>query len=210
MEAWNAMAEDDKIELTYQNYLLQFGSTTGRPILMQHNGLLPTIEGVKRTYDCFDVNFRKHSSVKWNVMYDPDDMSRALAVNEEQTLQFLLEEKYVQPMALKDRKEGDSEQLQRVREFNRELIQEVTEFRAETAEQSRGILEMVPELETLKKLAITDSKGQHKNERNKARLAPPQPSPHWEGDVGQECPTPVRVVNQVQAEITETSYLDKL
>lgn len=196
MEAWENLGDENKIELTYQNYLLQFGSSTGRQILMQHNGLLPTINGVKRTYDCFDVNFRKYSSVKWNVMYDPDDMSRALAVNEDQTLQFLLEEKYVQPMALKDRKDGDSQQLQRVNDFNKQLKGEVTEFRAMSAENASEFIGMLPQLETLKKMCITDSKGQHKLNRNCARAI--------------EEGAAVKAVNTVQAEVTETSIWDKI
>ena len=196
MNAWMQMADTDKIELSYKNYLMQFGSTTGRQILMQHNGLLPTINGVKYTYDCFDVNFRKHSSVKWNVVYDPDDMSRALAVNEDQTLQFLLEEKYVQPMALKDRKDGDSQQLQRVNDFNKQLKGEVTEFRAMSAENASEFIGMLPQFETLKKMCITDSKGQHKQNRNRARAI--------------EEGAAVKAVNTVQAEVTETSIWDKI
>lgn len=201
MQAWNGMDAADKIELSYQNYLLQFGSTTGRQILMQHNGLLPTINGVKRTYDCFDVNFRKHSAVKWNVIFDPDDMSRALAVNEDQSLQFMLDEKYVQPMALKDRSEGDSGQLQRVRYFNKQLENEVIEFRAGSAESAAEFISMLPQLETLKKLAITDSKGQHKLNRNKASLGYARET---------EEVKPIKTVNPVQSEITETSIFDKL
>lgn len=196
MNAWNSMDDADKIELSYKNYLLQFGSTTGRKILMQHNGLLPTINGVKYTYDCFDIDFRKHTSTKWEVIYDPEDMSRALAVNQDRSLQFLLEEKYVQPMALKDRKPSDSEQLQRVREYNRQLEDDVINFRAKTADQASEFIEMLPQFETLKKLTITDSKGQHKLQRNRARAI--------------EESTPVKVINSVQAEVTETSIFDKM
>lgn len=196
MSAWDKLPDTEKIELSYKNYLMQFGSTTGRQILMQHNGLLPTINGVKRTYDCYDTDFRNHSTVKWNVVYDPDDMTRVLAVNEDQTLQFMMEEKYVQPMALKDRKDGDSEQLKRVNDFNKQLKGEVTEFRAMTAENSSEFIGMLPQFETLKKMCITDSKGQHKLNRNRARAI--------------EEGAAVKAVNTVQAEVTETSIWDKI
>ncbi len=212
MRAWDGIDNADKIELSRESYLLQFGSTTGRQILMQHNGLLPTINGVKYTYDCFDVNFRKHSSVKWNVVYDPDDMSRALAVNEDQTLQFLLEEKYVQPMALKDRKDGDSQQLQRVNDFNKQLKGEVTEFRAMSAENASEFTEMLPQFETLKKMCITDSKGQHK----KNKYLPPNPpglrqaQPPRQALNGEQNAAKPKAINLVQTEITEESIYDKL
>ena len=196
MNAWMRMADTDKIELSYKNYLMQFGSTTGRQILMQHNGLIPTINGVKHTYDCFDTDFRNHSTVKWNVVYDPDDMNRILAVNDDQSLQYLLEEKYIQPMALKDRKDGDSEQLKRVNDFNKQLKGEVTEFRAMSAENASEFIGMLPQFETLKKMCITDSKGQHKLNRNRARSI--------------EEGATVKAVNTVQAEVTETSIWDKI
>lgn len=200
MQAWGAMDDSDKLELSYKNYLLQFGATTGRAVLMQHHGLIPTIDGVKRTYDCFDTDFRRHASTKWNVIYDPADLSRALAVNEDQSLQFLLEEKYVQPMALKDRKDGDSDQLQRVRDYNKKFVQEITDFRASTAEQAQDLLTMLPAIETLKKLTITDSKGQHKQNKYPAAPRPP------EGGVSAE---KVKAVNAVQAEVTPVSMYDK-
>ena len=123
-------------------------------------------------------------------------MSRALAVNEDRSLQFMLEEKYVQPMALKDRKDGDSEQLERVRSYNKKLEKEVTEFRAMSAENASEFIGMLPQFETLKKMCITDSKGQHKLNRNCARAI--------------EEGAAVKAVNTVQAEVTETSIWDKI
>jgi hypothetical protein len=178
MELWNEMDETLKIELSYESYLLKFGETTGRTVLMQGTGLHPTILGQRRDYDCFEIGFRDHASVKWQVMYDPDNLEKVLAVNEDQSLQFLLEKKYIQPMALAERKEGDSEELQRVREFNGKLTEEVTNRRAKAGtivSNHFGEHNEIAE-ETLKKLLITDSNGQHKNEKNKARtgsLLPP-------------------------------------
>ena len=53
-------------------------------------------------------------------------ISEILAVNEDGSLQYLLEEKHVQPMALADRADGDSEQLERVKEFNKKLEETIT------------------------------------------------------------------------------------
>ena len=131
-----------------------------------------TIGGKRYDYDCFNPQFREHSSTRWQVMYDPEDMSRALAVNEDHTLQFLLEEKYVQPMALAERTEGDYEQLMRVREFNQQQDERRIERICGYQEKAANFIEQhsTKELETLQKLLITDSKGQHKNNRNKERL----------------------------------------
>ena len=46
-------------------------------------------------------------------MFDPADKTKVMAANGDGSLRFLLEEKYIQPMALRDRKEGDAEELAR-------------------------------------------------------------------------------------------------
>lgn len=172
VELWNGLDKKMKIAQPKENYLLQFGETTGRTILMQAYGLRPTIMGQQRTYDCFDISFRDNASTKWRVMYDPEDLSQVLAVNEDESLQFVMEEKYIQPMALADRKEGDSEQLQRLRDYNKELKSEIIERRAISGTMVRNHMEQTGliENETLTKLLITDSNGQHKNQKSAARL----------------------------------------
>lgn len=161
------MPTEYQSELSLENYLLLFGATTGNKNMLQGSGLKIAIEGVRRDYDCFDINFRKHGAVRWEVRYDPEDLSRVLAVNEDETLRFVLEEKYVQPMALVERSDGDYEQLQRVRAYNEELDGHITDFRTHTSETAERALR---ELDTLYKLQITDSRGQHKDRRNDARL----------------------------------------
>jgi len=172
MELWNELDESKKIILSEENYLLQFGETTGRTILLQPSGLHPTIMGQRRNYDCFDLTFRDHASTKWLVMYDPDDLSKALAVNEDETLRYMLEEKYIQPMALAERQEGDSEQLQRVNTYNAEQVKTIIERRAKSGNIVREHMSKhnLVENETLKRLLITDSDGQHKNVKNKIRM----------------------------------------
>jgi len=171
MELWQGMDDSRKIELSAESYLLQFGETTGRTILMQHSGLQPTILGQRRVYDCFDISFRDHTSTKWTVKYDPDDLSFVLAVNKDETLRYIMEEKYIQPMALADRKEGDAEQLARVRQFNRLQEEVVTERRSISGNIVREHMRETNliEDETLRRLLITDSRGQHKDVKNIAR-----------------------------------------
>jgi len=168
---WAQMPEDHKVELSHENYLFLFGETTGHRNTLEGSGLNITIRGLKRHYDCFDLSFREHGSTAWEVRYDPDDLTRVLAVNKDETRRYVLEEKYVQPMALRERQEGDSEQLQRVRNYNKELEQNIIDFRANNARTLQSAALELPEFgSTLKKLLITDSAGQHKNHRNHARM----------------------------------------
>lgn len=182
LQAWEGMEDADKLALSTESYLLNFGQTTGKHNMMEGSGLNITINGVKRSYDCFDLAWRKHSSERWEIRYDAADLSKVLAVNEDASLRFVLEEKYIQPMALKDRKPGDSGQLQRVKDHNERLEKHVTDFRAAQIEALTPVLEILPQLDTLSKLLITDSCGQHKNNRNATRALSPKSS---KGDLKQ-------------------------
>ena len=171
MELWAHTSEEHKLPLSWSQYLLHFGAETGFRNMLQGNGLLMTIEGIKHDYDCYDPRFRDYASTRWAVKYDPVDTTKVLAINEDGTLRFELEEKYIQPMALQDRKPGDFKQLERVRDFNNVLVESITEQRKTTATAIGELFENNPALnDTLTKLILVDSKGQHKNGRNANRL----------------------------------------
>lgn len=169
-ELFAALPEESKLPLSDQQYLMTFGAETGTRNALEGSGLRPTIGGIKRTYDCYDPTFRNYAHLRWTVKYDPKDLTRVLAVNDEGTLQFMLEEKFCQPMALAERKDGDAIELQRVRDFNSLLEAHVTEQRALSGTKTRELFEDHPELDgTLSKLLLVDSRGQHKDNRNKGR-----------------------------------------
>ena len=100
------LPDERRLLLTREQYLLNFGAETGFRNAIEGGGLRPTILGIKRDYDCFDINFRRYAGERWTVKYDPDDLGEVLAVSEDGSLRFMLTEKYVQPMALADRKPG--------------------------------------------------------------------------------------------------------
>ena len=174
---WDATPEERRLPLPEETFLLRFGKTTGYTNVLEGSGLRPRLEGKKRQYDCFDVRFREYAYLRWEVRYDADDMSHVLAVSEDGRHRFLLEEKYVQPMALADRKEGDAEQLQRVANYNNALKQHTQTLFGEITAHAKPILGggYVEQLESpdahndLAKALITDSKGQHKSQRASER-----------------------------------------
>ncbi len=116
---WESMPVENRLPMTDEQYLMAYGDTDGRMRLLQNTGITLTIGGHRRQYDSFDHDFRRHSSTAWRILFDADDTSKALAMNEDGTLRFMLEEKYQQPMALVERKEGDREALDRVLNYNR-------------------------------------------------------------------------------------------
>lgn len=176
LQKWNEMPEADKVEFKTENFLLAFGETLKHSrtdkettVMIQDNGIKVTINGIKREYDCFELAFRDHYSTQWKIKYDPTDVSKVLAINSDETLRFMLEEKYVQPMALKDRKPGDSGELQRVRDFKDLQEKQATDFRAQNIEKMVSVMPLMLQNDTLSKLMLTDSHGQHKDRRNDGR-----------------------------------------
>lgn len=171
MELWEATPQERRLPMSDESWLLTFGRSTGYRNVLEGSGLRPTIGGKKMQYDCFDPAFRRHSSVRWEVRYDPGDLSHALAVSEDGSLRFMLEEKYVQPMALAERTDGDAEQLKRVMDFNRTLEDDIEEQLDRMHRNNEELFAHNSQLDnTLGKHLLIDSRGQHKDQYNRRRL----------------------------------------
>lgn len=171
-ELYAGLPAERRLPLTKEQYLLNFGQTTGYRNTLEGCGLRPTLLGVKRDYDCFDLDFRDHATERWAVYYDPDDLHEVLAVNETGTRRYMMEEKYVQPMSLADRKPGDAEQLQRVMDYNKALEARTAQRMAKNYAATEQLIAATPALRGSieDRLLITDSRGQHKDNRSRKRL----------------------------------------
>lgn len=163
------LAPERQFIMDRERYLLTFGLETGFTNRLEGCGIRPTLLGVKRAYDSYDVRFRESPRENWRLKYDPDDLSQVLAVSEDGTRRFILEEKYVQPMALADRKPGDYEHLEKVRKFNESLEAHIANENGryyDLLDAHMGNRENI-----LSRLCLTDSKGQHKLPAAKLRLS---------------------------------------
>lgn len=109
------------ITLDRSLYLEHWGETTGRYIGQSIYGLTPTILGEMQYYESFERGFQEQRHQRWQVYYDPADLSSVLAVSEDGRYKFLLERKHIQPMAREDQTEADVAHLDRVRQHQREL-----------------------------------------------------------------------------------------
>ncbi len=173
--AYQELPQEERLILSEQEYFLNLCETTGRTNRLSHEGLVLQVDNDKRVYDCFEPAFRKNGHVDWKIMFDPADKTKVMAVNPAGTLRFMLEEKHIQPMALRDRSEEDTKQLTATREFNRTIKQNALDVFVEDANVIDEMLERAPELnDTLQKLILTDNHGQHKDNRNAIRLGKSQ------------------------------------
>lgn len=106
-------------EISKAVYLEHWGDTTGRYHGQETYGLCPTILGTARQYESFDLEFKKLAHLKWQVYYDPYDLSEILAVSADGQYKFPLTAKYEPAMAAVDRTAEDEAYLAKTYEFQR-------------------------------------------------------------------------------------------
>lgn len=153
-------------------YLLDvLGMQTKRTCRLEGQGITPVILGEERCYDSFDIGFRMLLHADWQVKYNPFDLKEILVVSSDNKHKYMLQEKYIQPMALYDRTEGDAKELHKIWAYNDDVEDYITEERANSSRIVSNLFTENPALEdTLAKHLLTDSLGQHKNQKSKARL----------------------------------------
>lgn len=170
MQLWEATAPENRLPLSQEQFLLAFGSQTGHRNALDHSGVNITIDGQKLTYDSFNQDFRKYSHIRWAIKYDSSDLSHVLAVNEDNSLQFLLEKKYVQPMSLVERTEGDAKELHRVYSYNKLMETGISDKYKKLGDCTGKFLSENPDLKNvLTKHMLPDSNGQHKDQKSAIR-----------------------------------------
>jgi len=169
---WINTKEQHKSLMSLESYLLTFGANTGNTNKLKGEGLVITIHGQKHTYESFDINFRHQAHLDWSIQYDTNDLTRVLAVSTDGSERFILNQVYIQPMAIADRSDADDIELQRIQNFNKNVVNMIVDERAENSKVLDEFLDH-PELnDTLAKHLLTDSIGQHKNNKSKQRLNP--------------------------------------
>lgn len=180
------------LEISKAVYLEHWGDTTGRYHGQETYGLCPTILGTIRRYESFDLEFKKLAHLKWQVYYDPFDLSEVLAVSEDGQHKFSLSEKHLPAMAVRDLSVQDRDYLGRVFDFQSETerwvastLGEMTPLAQKAVAENKiasrllerepvpfarkkkdeASSEEYPEFVKEKDAMMTDSEGQHKNNR---------------------------------------------
>ncbi len=167
-EAWRQGDSAMHRELNMESYLLAFGET-GHGNILTPNGLKLVCSGVEYKFDCFDIEMREHRGERWTLRYDLGDMNQALAVSEDGTLRYMVEQKTKVPMALVDYKEEDWAALSEYRQYNARLTERVTKHVCQVQETAREYVTRAQLESPMSALLLTDRKGQHKSNKRQAQ-----------------------------------------
>lgn len=167
-EAWQQGDSETHRELNMEGYLLAFGET-GKGNMLTPNGLKLVRGGVEYKFDCFDLEMRQHRGERWTLRYDLGDMNQALAVSEDGTLRYMVEQKTKVPMALVDYKEEDWKALAEYRRFNLKMTDAVMEHVCGVQETAREYVTREQLESPMSALLLTNGNGQHKNQKRKAQ-----------------------------------------
>jgi len=113
-EGFQNMPESEKKTLSTRNRLRLFGIPrmkrgTAEPLTnkLDGRGIEISINNQKFHYDVPAKDYVQHAGASFQVIYDPYRMDEVLAVNDDGSVQMVLEEQTRVPMAVKDRQEGD-------------------------------------------------------------------------------------------------------
>lgn len=183
LEGWASLPEYYKLPWSSEQYLLNLGIRKPRTNRLRGEGLAIEIARNEYVYDSFDLQFRANMHTDWTVCYDPEDMGSVLAINEDASLRFLLQEKHRQALTLTERTEQDSLELAKINQFNKEIKGVVMQQQAQDYEVLEDVFQRNSGAETLAKMLMIDSLGQHKSQRSRAineatkKLAAPDAQP---------------------------------
>lgn len=168
LAAYENAPDDLKTKLSTQDFLMHLGVKKPDTTKFRGEGIVFRVENIKYSYESFQLEFREHIHLDWTIFFDPQNMEKVLAYNDESAVAFELEEKYIQPMDLYSQEREDRDEMGRVRSFNRQLEAKIMKLFTDDADE---IIDLVAENKvldaTLEKLIITDSVGQHKDQKNK-------------------------------------------
>jgi hypothetical protein len=155
-------------------YLRALGIQREKTIRANGKGLIMSVDKVEYNYDTFDIDFRKHLNRKWQVTYDPGDMKTILVEDQDGKISFILEEKYVQPMAIADQTPEDRVQLKALIDKNEDLKTAVIDANIENRQLLEEHLSSNERLNQFRQKLMFIQNGQQKDplQESKGKILP--------------------------------------
>ncbi len=165
---WDLMPLEDQVTLSPEDCLVVFGKAHTELNSITGLGLITTINGTKKIFDSFDPAFRALQFVtRFQVIYDPEDFSQALAITEDGKQRFMVHNKMKVGMGFKNTTPEQLEYHAKINAFNKERKEEIIQTYLTDDSIVAELLDSTPlnlnnDQEAALKLMLTDKYGQQK------------------------------------------------
>lgn len=210
-QAFTQMPEDAKRPISKEDYLMIFGQQTDRTIKIFAAGLQPQIKGIEYSFTTFNPVFSSHIDIDWRIVYDETDMSQVLAVSDDGSLRFLLEQKRKIPMDIYSSKPEDHAYRAQITRFNAERREEIIQTYIEDAvlvDEVLSPLAIDAENEAALKLMFTHHGQQKERIQDAKGLKAPKPQPSTPKPANPDGDWQSRQMDYLNSKIDFNEYLD--
>lgn len=168
-EYFAALEGAEKRMMDRKDYLRILGIPKERTVKASGKGLIMSVEKADYVYDTLNIEFRAHLHRNWKVTYDPDDMKTVLVEDQEGKISFILEEKYIQPMAIADQTPEDREQLKALKASNKDLDSAVISANIDNIQRVEEHLGSTERLQEFRQKLMFTRGGQQKDPLQEAK-----------------------------------------
>lgn len=150
-------------EIDRVTYLRIFGLTSEETNTLVNTGIRKQINGIVYHFNTLDLTFRSLTHTRWSIVYDPADLTTVLAINEDGTHQFLLEQNLRPSQAISERTESENHYANRISGFNKHMEKHIIDSISGIDERTQALIEQT----SLKTMLIVD--GQQKKTLQQAK-----------------------------------------
>lgn len=122
LESFNELVALGKVqEISREMYLQIFGEVKPKTNKLTGKGIVIQIANQKYTYNLLDIGFRELTFTNWNVIFDRNNMSDILLVNEDGSQRYLVSQKPTIPLALSERTSEHEHIANQINGFNKQV-----------------------------------------------------------------------------------------
>lgn len=123
LTAWSNTPANRRRQMTRADYLQAYGTEREQTIKLTNQGITMQVDGEKYKYMALEHDLMASIGSDIKIVYDPASMDSILAIDEQNQRRWLLNERYLQPMARMDQTEGDRTKLNQLLQFKDQVQQ---------------------------------------------------------------------------------------
>lgn len=165
LNSFNELVSLGKVqEISREMYLQIFGEVKPKTNKLTGKGIVVQIANQKYTYNLLDIGFRELTFTNWNIIFDRDNMSDILLINEDGSQRYLVSQKPTVPLALSERTEEHEHIANKINGFNKQIESHIVNGLSNINSVAMPLIN-----QTSIKTMFIDGKGQQKGTLQQAK-----------------------------------------